>query len=308
MAKTKQPSAMSSRARSRQPDVFQTLLFKLPGELRLQIYEYLVPEEDIVLVPESSHWHWDLGTPGRSNRRSFRWLGVSRDVFIDAAPTIYSAKTLYFWIDARTNGRGRTLDDALKHHVKLAHPEDIKWSLDLIRSKMLTKVMLEVHMATSGENLQSVLVRFSEMSSQFRRYTAIRYLYISLRPHYNNAHHRILFRSFKVPHLQEKTVRESWTMRRMCRAVRQVKLHLPVECEVKWYLPGTKLPRVPYKRRDYGEAENPWDVMESEIMVMDFMQNMWEFVCNRTDDQLDELLSERDFRQTSMTPPGKIVS
>ena len=59
---------MSSRRQSRQPDVFQSLLFKLPGELRLQIYEYLVPDEEILLIPESSHWHWDLGTPGRSNR------------------------------------------------------------------------------------------------------------------------------------------------------------------------------------------------------------------------------------------------
>jgi hypothetical protein len=103
-------------------------------------------------------------------------------------------------------------------------------------------------------------------------------------------------------------MRESWTIRRMCRAVRQIKLYLPAECEVKWYLPGMKLARVPYKRRDYGEAENPWDVMESEIMVMDFMQNMWEFVCGRTNEQLDVLVSERDFGRTSMTPPGKIVS
>lgn len=296
---------MRSRPSSRQADSFLTHLFSLPAELRLQIYEYLVPEADVLLVPESSHWHWDLGTPGRSNRRPFRWLSLSRDVFLDAGPTIYSRKSLYFWIDARGDRRGRTLDDGLKHHVKLAHPSDIGWSFNVIRSTMLRSIMLEVHMAASGENLQSVLLRFAEMSTQFRRYSALEEIYISLRPHYNNAHHKVIFKSFKIPHLQEKTLRESWTLRRMCRAARQIKVNLPADCTVNWYLPGKKIARIPYKRADFEEPESPWDVMESETLVMDTMQSIWEFIHDRADEQLDELLSERDSSTPSLALPGR---
>ena len=97
-------------------------------------------------------------------------------------------------------------------------------------------------------------------------------------------------------------------MRRMCRAVRQVKSNLAPECQLKWYLPGQKLPKVPLKRRDTGEAENAWDLMDSEIMVMNFLEDISDFVCGRNDEQLDDLLSERDFSRTSLASPGKLVS
>jgi hypothetical protein len=201
---------------------------------------------------------------------------------------------LYFWIDARNSNRGRSLDDALKHHIKSAHPENAKWSIDIVRSSMLTQLMLEVHAPATGENLQSLLLRFADMSSQFRKYTALEQLHISLRPHYNNAHHKVLFRSFKMLRLQEKTVKESWTMRRLCRAARQIKTQLPPKCNVKWYMPGKKLRKVPYKRRDFLDSEDPPEVMDSDLNVIEFMEALWVFVCERSDRELDNLLSEQE--------------
>lgn len=288
-------------------DRFTSWLFKLPAELRLQIYDYLVPETNTLLIPESSIWHEELCTadqPGRSNRRSFRWLSVSREVFLDAAPVFYSSKTLYFWIDSRSHERGRTIDSALQHHVKLAHPGESKWAVEIIRSQMLTKLMLEVHAPSSGENLQSVLLRFAEMAPQFRRYRALKQLYISLRPHYNNAHHKSLLRSFKIQRLQEKTIRDSWTMRRMCRAVRQIKSFIPCECNVEWYLPGKTLAKVPYRRRDSVAPGDPC-MMESEQMVIEFMESMWIFVRERSDQELDELLSEQELEVAWPPSPHK---
>jgi hypothetical protein len=201
---------------------------------------------------------------------------------------------MYFWIDARISDRGRTLDDAVRHHIKSAHPENAKRAFDAVRSSMLTKVMLEVHAPTTGENLQSVLLRFADMAVQFRKYTALEQLHISLRPHYNNAHHKALFRSFKIPRLQEKTMRDSWTMRRLCRAVRQIKTQLPPKCNVEWYMPGKKLPKVPYKRRDPGGSGDPSEIMDSQLDVIQFMESLWAFVCERSEQELDDLLSERE--------------
>ena len=246
----------------RRQDALTVLLFRLPAELRLQIYEYLA-RELIIKV---------------SNRRSYRWLGISREVFLDAGPLLYSTKPLYFWIDARISIQGRSLDHALKRHINSYHPENAKWAFDVVRSSMLTQVTLEVHARTIGENLQSLLLRFAEMAIQFRKYNALEHLHISLRPQYNNAHHKALFRSFKTAHLQETTVRDSWTMRRLCRAAQQIKTQLPRKCDVKWYLPGEKLS----------------DVMRSQVDVVQFMESLWAFVCERSETGLDDLLSEQE--------------
>lgn len=293
---------MKRRPRS---DALTVLLFRLPAELRLQIYDYLIPEGRLLLVPESSHWEWDRGTRSQSNRRPFRWLGVSREVFLDAGPAFYSSKTLYFWIDARVNSRGRSLNDALYHHVKLAHPPEAKWSFDIIRSTMLTKVTLEVNAPAYGEDLQSLLLRFSETAPQLRHYHALKELNISLRPQYNNAHHKVLFRQFNIPRLQEKSMKESWTLRRLCRATRQFKTNLPSDCKVKWYIPGKRSSNVPLTIMDFGEPGDVYQIIARELMVIEFMESMWTFICKRSDEELNELLSERDSLATWPVSPGR---
>lgn len=281
---------MSNHLRPHRHDAFTILLFRLPAELRQQIYEYLVPEASALLVPESASWSWTFGTPGSSNRRPFRWLGVSPEVFLDAGPLFYSAKPLYFWIDARSDGKARSLADALMHHVKAVHAESAKWTFDIVRSRMLAKAMLEIHSPKLGENLQSLLLRFAEQSFQLKHYHALEQLHISLRPHYNNAHHKALFDSFSPPELREKRVKSSWTLRRMYRAVRQIKTHLPVKCKVEWYIPGQRYAKLALRRRDLGEDEP----LYSELCVIQFMENLWAFVCGHSDIELDELLSEHE--------------
>ena len=276
---------MAIRSSARRPDVLTTLLFRLPAELRLQIYEHLIPDAKILLIPDSAEWLRLKGTPGEAKRRPFRWLTVSRAVFLDAGSLLYGSKPLYFWIDAWTKGRGKILDDALQYHAKCAHPEDTRWMFDVIRSSMLTKIMLEVHATTFGEDLQSVLLRFTETTFQLRRYAALEELCISLRPHYNNAHHKALFNTFKASGLRVSTIRESWTLRRLCRAVRQIKSNVPSKCKVKWYIPGDK-PRV--------SCVDGLQVTDSEKMIVIFMGTLCAFVCKHTDDELDEVLSERD--------------
>ena len=281
---------MRYRPESHRHDALITLLFRLPAELRQQIYEYLVPDASTLLVPESASWSWDFGTPGCSNRRPFRWLGVSSEVFLDAGPLFYSARPLYFWIDARSDGSARSLDDALMHHVKAVHAHNAIWTFDILRSGMLAKVMLEIHSPKLGENLQSLLLRFAEQSVQFKHYRSLKELHISLRPHYNNAHHKALFDSFKPPRLREKSMKNSWALRRMCRAVRQIKTHVPSNCKVEWYIPGNKWPKLSHKRRDVKEHEP----LDSELRVIEFMENLWAFVCEHTDEDLDDLLSEQE--------------
>ena len=288
--KAKAFRTMSCRPKAHRQDALTGLLFRLPAELRQQIYEYLVPEASLLLLPETANWSWDFGTPGRSDRRPFRWLSVSPEVFLDAGPLFYSARQLYFWIDARSDGKARSLDDALMHHGKSVHPQNARWTFDILRSRMLTKVMLEIYSPKLGENLQSLLLRFAEQTIQFKHYHALKELHISLRPQYNNAHHKALFNSFQPPGLREKRMKDSWILRRLCRAVRQIKTHVPTKCRVEWYIPGKKRPKLSHRRRDVEEDE-PHD---SELRVIEFMESLWAFVGERTDEQLDELLSERE--------------
>lgn len=207
----------------------------------------------------------------------------------------YGAKPLYFWIDAWSDGKARSLDDALLHHVKAIHPHDYKWTFEQIRSSMVTKIMLEVQATTFGENLQSLLLRFARYANQFRRYTALEELYVSLRPHYNNAHHKLLFRYFKEKgnmQMKEKRMKESWTLRRLCCAVREIKQHVPLFCKVQWHIPGKRCPKVTHRRRDW--SLEGYSYSEHEMTVLEFMENLWEFVYEHTDGQLDDLLSEQE--------------
>jgi hypothetical protein len=150
--------------------------------------------------------------------------------------------------------------------------------------------MLEIHSPKLGENLQSLLLRFAEQSIQLKHYHALEELHISLRPHYNNAHHKALFNSFHPPGLREKRMKNSWTLRRLCRAVKQIKTCIHPKCRVEWYIPGKKSPKLSNRRRDVEEDE-PHD---SELRVIEFMESLWAFVCEHTDEELDELLSEQE--------------
>ena len=171
---------MRSYGSRKTDDSLTTLVFRLPYELRLQIYEFLVPQVDILLLPSDNGRHnWIPKVP---NCNHLRWLGTSHAIFLDAAPLYYSA--VYFHIDALTEDHCLSVSSALMYHAKTTYSYDVLWIVDTIRSTMIKQLFLEVHATTFDDGPKNLLHHFAGHSNQFRRFPALEELYISLRPRY----------------------------------------------------------------------------------------------------------------------------
>ena len=285
-------------------DALTTLLFRLPAELRQQIYDLLVPQDDILLLPQTGGWYHE---PERQlpDCRPFLWLATSPSIFLDAAPQFYSVKPIYFHIDAFTPDDRLSLNDALTSHVQTAYPQDAEWTLNVIRSRLLKKLVLEVHNATISEELLALLPRFAAYSSQFRQFTALEELYIGGRPDCGFIQARnelrqsardlkLMSNLFRSPERRESTIRRVWSLRCMCRAVRDIRRDVRPECKLEWYVPGIdfhKLTHGPFGRTyERFHAEEERAVTET---VVGLLENLCTFICERSDEQLEELLSEK---------------
>ena len=276
-------------------DGLTTLLFRLPRELREQIYELLLPQLDIPLVPGHGGWHnWHPKPP---IWYELRWLATSRAIFLDAAPLYYTAKPIYLHLDTVTQDRCLSLHSSLTFHAMKAFPGNVEWIVNTICSGMITKLILEVYATPFSDDLQSLLHRFASNSTQFRHFTTLKELYISLRPKDDPVILKILIRTFPRTDRkeQETMMRQSERLRCMGRALRSIRNALPTQCRVTWNVPGVVYTKVTHRRSDQPEIV-PNATEEKRI---DIMESLWEFICSYPDEQLDELLPESHPSQTA---------
>ena len=121
-----------------QPTRFETLLFRLPAELRLEIYTCAL-SPSLTVSGKSSDSTLDL----LADNRSLQWLTISATVFAEAAPLLYSKVPLHFALDLGDNTRWQSLCMLLYSHAEMTYLHDRKWAYTAI-CEMAREVVIDM--------------------------------------------------------------------------------------------------------------------------------------------------------------------
>ena len=114
-----------------QPDVFSSLLFRLPAELRLEIYSHALD------LPNRTH------IDCLADERSIQWLTHTPTIFHEAAPLLYGTTPLHFAPDFRYHTRGQSLSMLFHSHVESTFLHDRRWAEQNVPS-VVTKIEINV--------------------------------------------------------------------------------------------------------------------------------------------------------------------
>jgi len=114
----------------RASDYFESLLFRLPAEIRVEIYHHALdlPRPVINLLDDF---------------RSIQWLAISEVVFRDAAPLFYGSGNFLFILDHSYYTRSSCPRLLLKSHAETTFLHERHWTHDLL-SGMLREVTIEL--------------------------------------------------------------------------------------------------------------------------------------------------------------------
>lgn len=238
----------------------QKLLFSLPAELRLTIYEFCLP----------CMWHRHrkilLDHLGDS-----RWMGISPIIFADAAPLILSKPVLLAFTKLSP---WETFSASFTTVIERTFPETPRKALLLARP-LVQRLAITICIPTFYQDAASFGDRIAAYFSGLSLFTSLTTIYISLGPEWLPARrelfdHCVAMYDNYVPWDDARSLTYMKTIHILGAAVNALKAKIPKGCEVRWRFDRAGMPGVPSYIVDRSEVVQHLDNVNC------LMAKLWE--------------------------------
>lgn len=261
-----------------QPDGLTQFLFRLPAELRDEIYSHVVPGKRKIFDVFSEH-------------RELPWLATSQAIFEEAAPLIYSSTPLYFDLAPEVKTRRGSIAAGFAAHVQTTYKQDQAWTGELIRSKMAKRVMMELY-CNAFDDLHGLFSWLYSQSLELSRFSTMEELCVSIKSEFlysleaeAKARATLEFANLVQTEHQRKAIFASDILQNIGQTTRLMLKNFPSKCVVKWSFQGEVLPHVTFLSLFHPEVAQD----ERERLLTRFMEKMCLFVNSHSDEQLKEV-------------------